>query len=1460
MQRPTSARAITLAVVLTLVTTLVLPFQAFGASAAPPAWSVEGTRWDGPSTLPASEIARFNDVWTGRFLDSAGLQAYLDRPGLYEDGFNALPEDEKRALVVGLVSHWQATLPEFGRDLWTGEAEADQKAFEELAIMLYATIFAKDEFLASLREAATPAAQAYGPPTPEDASIPEFPGMTQEQITQHFESLHATKAVVTPPPAPIELGEPPRSEALVTEAPPMPGAQTELVPLPPVDPTPPEALVDLQGILDLVDLDGTNVVPPDPNELLNLIAGGTYTACGRTSGFSTCSPPVPLGTPVPLDVTGDLVPDVIVQLGPTIHPDYALGGFSANLLVERTTLSALPTWTPLPAEVTVVYSVPGAATQVMVGFGSLTDTLADRQSIRVTLKDIALALAGDVQLLTEIEREGPGSTMTLLAGYSKLDTGSFPGVASDPTTVALGFTPAPATLRNELRFAKVGAQRIIEGGVDTSVSPTVTAAIRIEEGNLRRTITGLIESMPSSIDFRIVSEAVGAVGLDYNANAPFPRFEVHDVLVPNVNTPSSYSTLDAVVRGVPSSIHFGITRPFNVAYTASARVTEATVAIAQRDAQGIVSAMGATAMGIPSAWTLSGSTSPIQITYTANGVLDSISASMQQRGAGSTTTRYNAVVTSIPAWLRIAASANDIVVDARMSAASQPGSGVIGNIAAQYTTDGTYIGGVGNHANLFQTATVTRASIGYSGLKYVHIGQSGDNLAVDVQNSAPRYFTAYADTPEAFVSLVIDSIPAHVAVTGVGTTFTYNAFGSTIGRITANFWDKEDLQVVATLRGVPGTVTMNVNLPSSAIAYSASSAITALDVDAWIGPWYGLLRLTGIPTAWSASFGGGTYAFDAYPQSIGSVQAIVTNHGTYWYYLINHVLLNYVASSGATDASFRMTSVQRALYSRAGNVQNADLRMGGGTNFVADFEATLANGERAHAYAYLTPLPSSIQLALGEKFTATTNQNFDVYAYAEYGMPAAITATPAPPYVHGVAIRDGQSGLAKALKGQIYLTGLPTSVSFDGRNRTFSFTNWRPTISTLVADLELDNFVSPAVDLYVSQSGIPNPQSLTFSMSSADIGSGNKQVRVDITQTAGMGALFADLNYGGQHGRLTVSNIPDDIHATYTLQNGVSSFTWDATAPITEVFAAFRVVAQSGSFQGYIDFDQLPSDFAISVGRSGGGQGPTFSYSASASTLDLSAFVDASLFGGDLRARLSFGFVNLGASTNAIVSGTGITISSVPATTSIYANVWATYNYYREDSGIWDAGGFLEYPWAYHVGVTPTVNNLAVTLSNVSTFSMQWGVTTKLSGTYGSFSFGWGSFTVNLHAYGKVQIVVDWPWPFGSSTINIVNIHYHPPTFSLDVLFHKYTNHQGYWGGLSGSPCSWSIWMEIRPHPHGASWNGVTTSSATAEGGAWYVTPNPWGVLPGWGIDLAARYTSPDGGNVGGPFFSYDCF
>ena len=57
--------------------------------------------------------------------------------------------------------------------------------------------------------------------------------------------------------------------------------------------------------------------------------------------------------------------------------------------------------------------------------------------------------------------------------------------------------------------------------------------------------------------------------------------------------------------------------------------------------------------------------------------------------------------------------------------------------------------------------------------------------------------------------------------------------------------------------------------------------------------------------------------------------------------------------------------------------------------------------------------------------------------------------------MHGVSVRDGASGGDKAIKANLHLTGLPTSLDLNSPAGIYSVGGYHPTIDTLVVDVVL---------------------------------------------------------------------------------------------------------------------------------------------------------------------------------------------------------------------------------------------------------------------------------------------------------------------------------------------------------------------------------------------------------------------
>lgn len=577
---------------------------------------------------------------------------------------------------------------------------------------------------------------------------------------------------------------------------------------------------------------------------------------------------------------------------------------------------------------------------------------------------------------------------------------------------------------------------------------------------------------------------------------------------------------------------------------------------------------------------------------------------------------------------------------------------------------------------------------------------------------------------------------------------------------------------------------------------------------------------------------------------------------------VNHLYLRVIehAAGPRVAVDFRMSEVLMAEHTVSGEYTVVRLQMGGGEAFRFRGDLRQLDNERFYADATLSNLPTNITAWMGESFEVVTDANFDLAAYVHHGRPAALANTPPPPFLHGFSLRDGASGTDRAIKARVYLTGLPRYVLVVPQLNLLKFEDWRPTAPTLFADIELDSLLPVPVDAFLSIGGLPPQQSILTRTWIETFADGSQRSNLGIDATAPMGPVFADAAFGPHRGRVTVSNVPADMLLRHTQREGQTVVNWTASGPIAAVSTWYRVDTPLGApdqFQAYANLTDVPSQFGLTVGRDAAGGGPDFAYQASASTLDAEVYVDASLWGGDLTTRISAGFEDLGALVQATASPAGVELQSSPPTALIYTNVWAEYHHASQDSGVINEGGVVELPWGYNLRMNVDIDRLGFALTNVASFGLAWGAATKVTGDYQAFAFGWEGALLDVD-YG-FAIALDFAWwipILGWVIWPLIIAGGDPDPFYVNVWFHTYTEHLGA-AYHEEVPFGWChVWFheDMRPHPHGASLNGATTTTP-AEGGAWWIVPNPqffailawpplapfWGPFPAWVPGMIAR-------------------
>lgn len=938
------------------------------------------------------------------------------------------------------------------------------------------------------------------------------------------------------------------------------------------------------------------------------------------------------------------------------------------------------------------------------------------------------------------------------------------------------------------------------------------------------------------------------------------------LLLATADTPTSFVT--GVINQLPADVRVDFVGT-SIDYRASSTIGTVAFDLDKRNGETI----GAVVKGIPASvdidWTTGLNPSA---TWSASSSMTGIQLSHRQ-GPGQPA--LDATLTGLPPYARVAFGGEQASFDARTSPSAAPGSAALGSIVVKYGSNGTIPTSLpaDDHVILLQQASPDRTTVAakFTGLKLVTLDTRNDEVHGRVLASAPRRLLLAIDTPMSVVYGDVNQVPADVRFDMAGNVVTYLA-SSAISRAQL-FLDKRDTQYVyADVHGVPLNATITVDNTAQRVAWSASSAVTRVTVvgRAIAGgrTWDAFFDVQSVPASWELAFASARPIFRGISGPIGKVALWATNYGAAPVLGGNHAALVYRSATGNIGMSFGMNAMNLVDLQQTAGGFAADLRMGGGGPFRAYID--VVNGLLgAKLDATITPLPTSIQISQnGEEIRYASNANFDLSTYLEAGDTRGILAAPAPPSIlNTLSFRDGRgTGCSPCLgfKGRFNLLGFPTSFVSSPSTRTMTITNFRPPswANYIRLDVDVDDIVTPRTRLLAQQSGIPTGVNFTFGpFSTETLGDGAKRTNFAYNASGGLGDLSVYLERGTDVGQLYISNIPSSISGNVRLANGTSTVSITNSAQINQIQALFKRVSDI-SFDALAVLYDVPTSVSLTFGKvtfdpSGTDEYtvPGLTYAASASTLDMYAYVGTALFGGDLRARFVANIINLGASTTAGLDGSTAKIRSSPATTNIELHAWGRIHYLRNFSGCAPSScPTFRVQYGGHAGVVPiTINDLMVKATNVSSLDVKLGLTSKVTGSYGSFSFGFQSITVAVDFYGYLQACAE----VCVTLVSTPEIH---TTFDLTIKWVGATNHEFMWIDYDTpwvvfNTCSWTadwnIVVYMRPHQHffsGTPANGFTVTAASAEGGAWFLTPNPNGFFGTEIMRLAQAFTADGGG------------
>ncbi|MBO9524395.1 MAG: hypothetical protein J7518_22890 [Nocardioidaceae bacterium] len=910
-------------------------------------------------------------------------------------------------------------------------------------------------------------------------------------------------------------------------------------------------------------------------------------------------------------------------------------------------------------------------------------------------------------------------------------------------------------------------------------------------------------------------------------------------------------------------------------YDADSVIPELTASFEQRDTKMSASAkLTDLPKKIGLAWNTSGETP--SVSYDADSRLGSIDLGYTEKPDGLV---LHGTISNLPKYMKVS-GLDPIVFDARTAADAEPGSSDIGQILFQYGTDGKFESPdtTDDHAYLnTDLKDSTHAELQYSGLSLLSVATTAGQLHATVKNSAPRLFRAFVTTPELTLTGFIDKVPAEITVTQVDNKVTYEASGP-IDEIATNLFRKGGDKVAVQIKDVPKQIGLvfdgaNAKLEWDAFAktglVSAEAHLTGAtlhsdrDFDAG-------LTITGIPVAWDASWANGNVLFNAPGDGIGSIQAQVTNHGEADELEGDHLNASYDEASGELDASLRISKLHKVSFTKlageTGGGFEAELNMGDQGDFRFGSQIDLKDTTQLKATGEFNHLPSAVKLrSEGGRITYTGDSNPTLTVSVEAGKAAALAATPVPPAVHGVSVRDGAAGpdgADKAVKAFLHLTGLPDKLDLNSPAGTYAVGGYHPSNDTLVVDAKLNKIAPQPLTLLLQQK-VPTASPVDFTFgpfltSTAGDGTHNLSLSYNATQT--LGKLTAEATYGNtDDAKLEISQIPSSINVNAGFGANAKTVGIAMSQGIDDITASYKK-AGDADFAASVHLGDVPSTVNLQIGRGTADDGtknvsaPDFTFTASQPGLDIDAVAKAAIADPvDVKAAVALQIEDMGSTVTGQLDGTSLKIGSSPATHKFLLDAAGGVST-DVDLGF-EAGPLTN---TGSLGVNIDIRKLTLGFKDASELQLDLGVTTGIKGDYDNFTLGIDSDT---HISLRDKLRLEIPTPFGDVDINIVNV----PTTNIDLNnvidhFRIASNRlatswsQTVIDVLAGY-CDFDI--KFRPHAEGStSGSSFSLGQPPSDGNppAWLVTPDPNLLgfsVPDFVVDVVMYFTSPYGHDLG---------
>jgi len=864
-----------------------------------------------------------------------------------------------------------------------------------------------------------------------------------------------------------------------------------------------------------------------------------------------------------------------------------------------------------------------------------------------------------------------------------------------------------------------------------------------------------------------------------------------------------------------------------------------------------------------------------EVTYDADSRLGSIDVNYSEKPGGLA---IHGLISDLPKYMKIG-GIDPIEFDARNSSTGAKGESFLGQVFFQYATDGVFASPPTSDDHVYldtDEVDSTHAELQYTGLKYLGVDTSDEELHAKIQNTSPRLLRAYVTTPNLTLTGFINKVPATIELAQVGNLVSYDA-SSSIDEISTNLERANGDTVAVQIQDVPSSIDLLFDGAASKLGWTASSVTGLVSAVAHLTPdtiggtraFDAGLTITDIPTAWNANWADGNVSFVTNGTGIGSIDAEVTNHGSVHTLPGDHLNAFFDEPNGDLDASLHISNLQTISYQKITNANGggfrAQLNMGNHGQLQFGANITLNSGSRLIVGGIFDHLPSVIDLKSdGGRITYDGDDNPDLTVSIAAGTSsAALTATPVPPSVHGVSVRDGASGADKGIRARLFLTGLPDHLDLNSPAGTYDVNGYHPTNGVLTVDAKL-NVLSPAPLALLLTQGVPTASPVDFHFgpfTTTSVGD-THNLSLNYTANQDLGALDAQLTYNNSdEARLQISEIPSSIAVNASFGPDTKTVGVTMSHGIGEIIASYKK-PDMFDLAARVKLTDVPSAVNINIGKdSGSGDGadvdaPVFTMNTSAPGLDIDAYATGAISDPvDASAAVALQVTNLGSTVTGDLTGNVLHITSAPATEAF--SLQASGRVQKTIDLAFSAGGIFENTG--HLSADLKIKSITVGLNDFSDVNIRLGFTTGLDGSFSSFTLGQDSaLTIDIEDH--FGVFIDWPSPFGSDTINLITIP--QQTIPLGNVIPNWHINSNTYGEMFDIPFFFfligecNVQFDARPGPGFQTGAAFTLPAPPNDGThtpAWLITPdiNVMGLsIPSFGLDIIAFFLSPYGNGI----------